>query len=126
MEQFERFKTLIGENSLEKLSNSKVIIFGVGGVGGYIIEALARSGVGKIDIVDNDTINLTNINRQIIALHSTLNKSKVDVMKERILDINPKAKVETFEIFFNDSKFEENYRDTDFENVRKIINVESR
>lgn len=103
MEQFERFKTLIGENSLEKLIKSKVIIFGVGGVGGYVVEALARSGISEIHIVDNDTINLTNLNRQIIALHSTIGKYKVDVMKDRILDINPKAKVETFNLFFDET-----------------------
>ena len=107
MEQFERFKTLIGENSLEKLINSKVIIFGVGGVGGYIVEVLARSGIGEIHIVDNDTINLTNLNRQIIALHSTIGKYKVDVMKDRILDINPKAKVETFNLFFDETTKEQ-------------------
>ena len=103
MEQFERLKTLIGENSLEKLFNSKVIVFGVGGVGGHVIEALARSGINKIDIVDNDIINITNLNRQIIALHSTINKAKVDVMKDRILDINPKAEVETYKLFFDES-----------------------
>ena len=103
MEQFERFKRLVGENSLEKIITSKVIIFGIGGVGGYVAEALARCGVEQIDLVDNDTVNLTNINRQIIALHSTLNKDKVEVMKNRILDIKPKAKVNAFKIFFEES-----------------------
>ncbi|MBQ7287432.1 MAG: tRNA threonylcarbamoyladenosine dehydratase [Candidatus Gastranaerophilales bacterium] len=107
MEQFERFKTLIGENSLEKLIKSKVIIFGVGGVGGYVVESLARSGISEIHIVDNDTINLTNLNRQIIALHSTIGKYKVDAMKDRILDINPKTKVETFNLFFDETTKEQ-------------------
>ena len=85
--QFERTQMLLGEEALEKLNHSRVIVFGVGGVGGYVTEALARSGVGQIDIVDKDTVSLTNLNRQIIATRKTLGLYKVDVMKERIADI---------------------------------------
>ncbi len=94
---------LIGEEALEKLNNSKVAIFGVGGVGGYIAESLARSGIGKIDLIDNDVVNETNINRQIIALHSTIGKPKTEIMKERILDINPECEVRVFNLFFDES-----------------------
>ena len=98
--QFSRTEILLGAAALEKLNKSRVIIFGIGGVGGYVAEALARSGVGKIDIIDKDTVSLTNINRQIIALHSTIGKAKVEVMKERILDINPDCQVKTFQCFY--------------------------
>ncbi len=98
--QFSRTELILGENSIEKLKNSYVAIFGVGGVGGYVCEALARSGVGKFDLIDSDTVSLTNINRQIIATHSTVGKYKVDVMKDRILDINPEAIVNVHKCFF--------------------------
>lgn len=100
MEEFSRTENLIGKEAMEKLKNSHVAIFGIGGVGGYVAEALARSGVGFIDIIDNDTVSLSNINRQIIATHSTVGKLKVDVMKERILDINPNAVVNSFNILY--------------------------
>ena len=99
-EIFKRTELLLGENAVEKLKGCRVAVFGVGGVGGYTTEALARSGVGRIDIIDNDTVSESNINRQIIALHSTVGKYKVDVMKERILDINPDAQVNAFRTFF--------------------------
>ena len=99
--QFSRTETLIGKDALTKLTNSHIAVFGIGGVGGYVVEALARAGVGNIDLIDSDDINITNINRQIIALNSTIGKSKVKVAKERILDINPKAKVNYFKKFFS-------------------------
>lgn len=99
-EQFSRTKLLIGEEGLEKLKNAKVAIFGIGGVGGYTAEALTRSGIGTIDIIDNDTVNITNINRQIYAIHSTIGKYKVDVAKERMLDINPDVIVNTHKTFY--------------------------
>jgi tRNA A37 threonylcarbamoyladenosine dehydratase len=104
-----RTKLLLGAQALEKLSGSRVCVFGVGGVGGYVVEALARSGVGAIDIVDNDSVAVSNINRQIIALHSTVGKDKVDVAKDRILDINPECKVNCHKCFYlpeNSSEFE--------------------
>ena len=91
---------LIGKDAVEKLNNSRVAVFGVGGVGGYVGEALSRAGVGNIDIIDNDTISVSNLNRQIIALNSTVGKNKVDVLKARLLDINPNLKVETYKCFF--------------------------
>lgn len=91
---------LIGKDAVEKLNNSRVAVFGVGGVGGYVVEALSRAGVGNIDIIDNDTISVSNLNRQIIALNSTVGKNKVDVSKARLLDINPNLKVETYKCFF--------------------------
>ncbi|MBQ7225774.1 MAG: tRNA threonylcarbamoyladenosine dehydratase [Clostridia bacterium] len=93
MEELSRTEMLIGKESVELLSTKRIIVFGIGGVGGYACEALARTGIGQIDLVDNDTVSLSNINRQIIALHSTVGKYKVDVMKERIFDINPSIKV---------------------------------
>ncbi len=107
--QFSRTEILIGNRALIKLQNSHVAIFGTGGVGGFAVEALARSGIGQIDIIDNDKVSLTNLNRQIIALHSTIGKYKVDVMKERMLDINPDIKVNAYKTFFlpeNSSEFD--------------------
>lgn len=98
--QFLRTEMLIGKDAIEKLNNSRVAVFGVGGVGGYVVEALSRAGIGNIDIIDNDTISVSNLNRQIIALNSTVGKNKVDVLKARLLDINPNLKVETYKCFF--------------------------
>lgn len=98
--QFLRTEMLIGKDAVEKLNNSRVAVFGVGGVGGYVVESLSRAGVGNIDIIDNDTISVSNLNRQIIALNSTVGKNKVDVLKARLLDINPNLKVETYKCFF--------------------------
>lgn len=99
-EQFLRTELLIGKEGIVKLKSAHVAIFGIGGVGGYTAEALTRCGIGTIDIIDNDTINITNINRQIYALHSTLDQYKVDVAKQRMLDINPNVKVNTYKTFY--------------------------
>ena len=99
-DQFERTRQLIGEEALQKLKNSKVLVFGVGGVGSYVCEALARAGVGTIEIVDKDEVDITNINRQIIALHSTVGRLKVDVMAERMRDINPQAEIIARQCFY--------------------------
>lgn len=101
MNQFSRSSILIGEKKLEKLKNSTIAIFGLGGVGSYVAESLARIGVENLILIDNDVIDVTNINRQIIALHSTVGKAKVNVQKDRILDINPNAKVTTHKIFYS-------------------------
>lgn len=98
--QFDRTEKLIGSDALKKLLRSRVAVFGIGGVGGYIVEALARAGVGALDLIDNDDVNITNLNRQIVALHSTIGKSKVDVAKDRVLDINPAIKIKTYKTFF--------------------------
>ena len=100
MDTLTRTEILIGKDKIEKLKNAKIIIFGVGGVGSFCVEAIARCGVGNIHIVDDDTISITNINRQIIATHSTIGKDKIQVAKERILDINPSANVETSKLFY--------------------------
>ncbi len=100
LDQFSRTELLIGKEAIEKLNNAKVAIFGIGGVGSFVVEGLARAGVGKFIIVDDDKVCLTNLNRQILATHKTIGKNKVDVAKERILDINPKASVETYQEFF--------------------------
>lgn len=97
---FCRTKILIGDECLEKLKNVKVAVFGIGGVGSFVVEALARAGVGSFVLIDKDQVSLSNINRQLIATHKTIGKLKVDVAKERILSINPEAKVETFAEFF--------------------------
>ena len=100
LNQFSRTQLLFGVEAMERLAGSRVAVFGVGGVGGYTVEALARSGVGAIDLIDDDKVCLTNINRQIIALKSTIGKYKVDVAAERIHDINPDCKVTVYKTFF--------------------------
>lgn len=119
MEQFVRTEMLLGTETMEKLKNAHVAVFGVGGVGGYVVEALARSGVGEFDLIDNDTVALSNINRQIIATHSSVGKYKVDVMKERILDINPDAKVTVHKCFF----LPENSADFDFSKYTYVVDA---
>lgn len=104
---FSRTSLLIGEQSLLKLNNIKVAIFGIGGVGSYVLEALARCGIGHITIVDKDVVDITNINRQLIALRSTVGKPKVEVAKARVLDINPGAEVVAKNIFFNSNSADE-------------------
>lgn len=100
MNQFSRTELLVGAEGIERLKKSRVAVFGIGGVGGYVVEALARSGVGTLDLIDHDKICLTNLNRQIIATHSTIGEYKVDVAKKRVLDINPEAVVNTYKTFF--------------------------
>lgn len=117
--QFTRTETLIGIDSINKLAKARVAVFGIGGVGGYVTEALVRAGVGNVDLIDSDDINLTNINRQIIALHSTIGKSKVEVMKARALDINPEANVITYKKFFTS----ENSCEFDFTNYDYVIDA---
>lgn len=97
---FSRFEMLVGEDAIQKLKHSRVAVFGVGGVGSFVVEGLVRSGVGRFILVDDDLVCLTNLNRQIHATRKTIGKPKVDVMKERILDINPKAEVETHKLFY--------------------------
>ena len=117
--QFNREEILIGSKALEVLKNSRVAIFGVGGVGGYAVEALVRAGVGALDFVDNDVVSLTNLNRQIIALHSTLGKAKVEVMKERAIDINPEVKIITHNCFY----LPENAGQFDFEKYDYVVDA---
>ena len=99
-EEFSRTAYVFGEEAVEILKNAKIAVFGVGGVGGYICEALCRAGVGRIDIFDRDTVSLSNINRQIIALHSTVGRPKVEVMKERLKDINPECVICAHNVFY--------------------------
>lgn len=101
LHEFSRTEILIGETAMAKLANSKVAIFGIGGVGGHCAEALVRSGVGSLHFFDPDVVSLTNINRQAVAFHSTIGMKKVEIMKNRALDINPNAKIKTFDIFFD-------------------------
>ena len=100
LNQFSRTELLLGKENMERLQNARVAVFGIGGVGGYTVEALARSGVGTLDIIDDDKVCLTNINRQILASRKTVGKYKVDVAEERILDINPKAVVHKYRTFY--------------------------
>lgn len=100
MDEFSRTELLLGRAAMECLAEARVIVFGVGGVGGHVIEALARCGIGTIDIVDDDKVCLSNLNRQIIATHDTVGQYKVDVMKDRILSINPQATVNTYKCFY--------------------------
>ena len=118
-ERFSRTEALIGSEALEKLKNSRVAIFGVGGVGGYSLEALVRSGVGEIDLIDSDTVAITNINRQVIASEKTIGKYKVEVAAERAKTINPDAKINTRIAFFST----ENENDFDFSKYDYVIDA---
>ena len=100
-EEVLRTAMLLGEEAVERLQNARVAVFGIGGVGGYTVEALARAGVGAIDLIDNDDVSRSNINRQILATHSTVGMPKVEAGKRRILDINPEAKVTCWQLFYN-------------------------
>lgn len=117
--EFSRTEKLIGETAIKKLASCCVAIFGIGGVGGYVTEALARSGIGNFDLIDNDTVNITNINRQIIATHDTIGEFKVDVAKSRILSINPKAKVSVYKTFY----LPENSCEVDFSAYDYVIDA---
>lgn len=101
-EELSRTAKLLGESAVRSLENAKVAVFGLGGVGGHAAEALVRCGIGAIDIVDGDTVALSNINRQLVALHSTVGKNKTDVCAERFLDINPEIKLRKFSLFLNE------------------------
>ena len=117
--QFSRTELLLGRDAVERLKASRVAVFGIGGVGGYALEALVRSGIGEVAIIDNDDISLTNLNRQIIALHSTVGQSKVDVAEKRILDINPECKVIKHKIFFS----EETADTVDFDSLDYVVDA---
>lgn len=99
-DQFSRTEMLLGKENMERLKNARVAVFGIGGVGGYTVEALARSGIGALDLIDDDKVCLTNINRQIIATRKTVGRYKTDVAKERVLEINPDAQVGTYRTFY--------------------------
>lgn len=99
-EQFSRTELLLGQEAMDRLRRSRVAVFGIGGVGGHVVEALARAGIGRLDLIDHDKVSISNINRQIIATLDTVGMDKVDVMKERILSINPEAQVETHQCFY--------------------------
>ena len=118
-EKFSRTEMLIGAEAIEKLKGSRIAVFGVGGVGGFVVEALARAGVGAIDLIDNDTVSVSNINRQIIALTSTVGRPKTEVMAERILDINPEAKVNCINKFV----LPDNIDEFDFEAYDYIVDA---
>lgn len=119
MDEFLRTEMLIGRDAMEKLRAARVAVFGIGGVGGHVAEALARSGVGSLVLVDNDVVSLSNINRQVIALHSTIGRYKTEVMRERILDINPKAQVEIHTCFF----LPENAEDFNFYSYDYVVDA---
>lgn len=117
--QFSRSELLLGEKSTEKLKGCRVAVFGIGGVGGYVVEVLARSGVGELDLIDNDDVALSNLNRQIIALHSTVGKAKVEVAAERARDINPDIKLNINKCFYLD----ENKEHFDFSKYDYVIDA---
>ena len=119
MNQFSRTELLIGPEAMEKLHRSRVAVFGVGGVGGYVVEALARSGVGTLDLIDNDVVTLTNLNRQIIATHATLGMRKVDAAAERVRDICPEIQVNRHACFF----LPENADDFDFTQYDYVVDA---
>lgn len=120
--QFSRTELVLGKENVEKLKRAKVAIFGIGGVGSFVAEGLARAGIGNFILVDNDTVSLTNINRQLIATHKTIGQNKVDVMKARISDINPEAQVETFKTFYMPDS-EEKILDTSIDYVVDAIDT---
>lgn len=117
--QYTRTELLLGKEGVARLKQAKVAVFGVGGVGGYVVEALARSGVGSFVLVDSDTVNVTNINRQIIATHDTVGRYKTEVMKERILSINPEAEIEIRNCFF----LPENKEEFDFTQYSYVVDA---
>lgn len=119
LNQFSRTELLFGKEAMQKLSNVRVAVFGIGGVGGYTVEALVRSGVGAVDLIDDDKICLTNINRQIYATRKTVGKYKVDVAAERIAEINPDAEVRTFKTFYTPQTSEQ----FDFQNYDYIVDA---
>ncbi|KDR95049.1 tRNA A37 threonylcarbamoyladenosine dehydratase [Peptoclostridium litorale DSM 5388] len=123
-EILQRTRMLVGEHGIEKLKNSNVLILGIGGVGGFAAEAIARAGVGNITIVDKDTVDITNINRQIVALQSTIGKSKVDVMKGRIADINPATNVNAINALYN-SETADSILSSDYDYVVDAIDMVS-
>ena len=117
--QYTRTELLLGEEGVARLKQAKVAVFGIGGVGGYVVEALARSGIGSFVLVDSDIVNITNINRQIIATHDTIGRYKTEVMKERILSINPEAEVEIRNCFF----LPENREEFDFTQYSYVVDA---
>ena len=119
LNQFSRTELLLGKEAMELLKEARIAVFGIGGVGGYVVEALARSGVGAFDLIDDDKVCLTNLNRQIIATRKTVGQYKTDVMKERILDINPDAQVETHRCFF----LPENKEQFDFASYTYVVDA---
>ncbi len=119
LNQFSRTQLLVGEDGMEALANARVAIFGIGGVGGYVCEALVRSGVGKFVLVDDDKVCLTNLNRQIIATRKTVGRYKVEVMKERMLEINPKAEIEVRQCFY----LPENKDEFDFSQYDYVVDA---
>lgn len=118
-DQFSRTRLVLGDEGLERLKAARVAVFGIGGVGGYTVEALARSGVGALDLIDNDTVSLSNINRQIYALHSTVGRQKTEVAKERIADICPDTRVTVYNTFF----MPENSGDFDFSKYDYVVDA---
>lgn len=124
MGQYDRTALVIGEEGLEKLKKSRVAVFGIGGVGSYTVEALARAGVGTIAIFDNDTVSKSNINRQIIALHSTVGRKKTEVMAQRIADINPDIKVIAKDVFYS-AENADSFDPKDFDYVVDAIDTVS-
>ncbi len=119
MDQFSRTEILFGDEAMQRLKNARVAVFGIGGVGGYVVEALARSGVGSLDIIDNDTVALSNLNRQIIATHSTIGMYKTDAAKQRIHDINPDCVVTAYNTFF----MPENEHEFDFTQYDYVVDA---
>lgn len=115
LNQFSRTQLLYGAEAMEKLASSRVAVFGIGGVGGYVVEALARSGVGTLDLIDDDKVCLTNINRQILATRKTVGRYKVDVAEERVHEINPQCTVNTYKTFFlPDTQDQFDFREYDY------------
>ena len=119
LNQFSRTELLIGKEALERLSKAHVAVFGIGGVGGYVVEALVRSGIGNFDLIDDDKVCLTNLNRQIIATRDTIGRYKVEVMRERILSINSDAEVTTHRCFY----LPENAQDFDFSSYDYVVDA---
>lgn len=119
LEQFARTGLLLGEENMQKLADMRVAVFGIGGVGGYVVEALARSGVGTFDLIDNDTVALSNLNRQIIATKDTIGRYKTEVMRERILSVNPEAKINVHNCFY----LPENAAEFDFSEYSYVVDA---
>ena len=119
LSQFSRTELILGSHALEKLHHSRVAVFGIGGVGGYVVEALVRSGIGQLDLIDNDTVSLTNLNRQLLATQKTIGRFKVDIAAERIAEINPQCTIKTYKTFY----LPENNKQFDFKSYDYIVDA---
>ena len=124
-DQFSRTRLLLGDEAVERLRRAKVIVFGIGGVGGFAAEALARGGIGRLELVDSDVVSLGNLNRQLIALHSTIGRAKAELMAERVRDINPDCELKVHKLFYLPGEGEKVFRFSDYDYIVDAVDTVS-